>query len=667
MKPSKMKLDVLGRIRNTSVPYGHAFIPLFEAVVNSIHSTEERFGENVGKDGKVDVRIDRVSPEAPLPGMSGRPPIPEIGSITITDNGSGFNDENMESFSTADSTAKAEWGGKGVGRFTWLVVFHKARIESTTVGNGGRLERRSFRFTPSENGIEGYGSQPTAGTIETSVTLDGVQKRYVEALRMGAEAIAERLFEHCFNYFVLGRCPRIRVLDDGTDGPICVEINARMDEVNCGAPVPLLVGGHGLEVLHVERKFTAGRKHEAHLCGNRRVVESFGLTDHCDLSPEPYRNASGENVVHHAFVTGKALDVAVDSTRTRIDLPDGSPLLERAGALDLKTLRQLLGAQVDERLADVLRIEREENFERIETHIRTVQPEYGPLLRKKRDRLERVKWSPDKQRLDESLHRVHQELEAEVRSLQAAVEKRLSHDDTNLAEIAEELERVIFETNEVGQVNLVKYVIKRRAVLKLLAKMVSRYEGTVLEEQIHRTVFPMKKMGDEVALGEHNLWLVDDTLAFYDYLTSDLPMNDNQGVPAESARRPDILAVKRGEPYDHVAIVEFKRPERSDSNPVQQLVEYAQLLRKGGKVDVDNIPLPPIDISVRIDGFAVVSLTAGMRNRLELSDLQPVPREERWHGHHKNLNLSYEVLDFRAFIRRAEQRNRTFFLKLGLL
>ena len=37
--PPVMGIDVPGRVRNTGVPYGHAFLPVFEAVVNSIHAT----------------------------------------------------------------------------------------------------------------------------------------------------------------------------------------------------------------------------------------------------------------------------------------------------------------------------------------------------------------------------------------------------------------------------------------------------------------------------------------------------------------------------------------------------------------------------------------------------------------------------------------------------
>lgn len=62
-----MKFDVVGRVRNTSVPLQHAFLPLFEAVVNSIHATEERFGTRVASRGKVRVKIERL-PQQALPG-----------------------------------------------------------------------------------------------------------------------------------------------------------------------------------------------------------------------------------------------------------------------------------------------------------------------------------------------------------------------------------------------------------------------------------------------------------------------------------------------------------------------------------------------------------------------------------------------------------------------
>lgn len=53
-----------------------------------------------------------------------------ISSFEIIDNGVGFNEENLNSFMESDSTYKAAIGGKGVGRFSWLIAFEKADIES---------------------------------------------------------------------------------------------------------------------------------------------------------------------------------------------------------------------------------------------------------------------------------------------------------------------------------------------------------------------------------------------------------------------------------------------------------------------------------------------------------------------------------------------------------
>ena len=666
--PPIMGIDVLGRIGNTSVPHGHAFLPLFEAVVNSIHATEDRFGQAVAKDGWVDVCVERLPPEATLPGMGGRPQVQGIASITVTDNGCGFTDANIESFAKADSTAKAERGGKGVGRFTWLVVFSEARIESTVEQGGGGRETRTFRFVPTRAGIEDYKSEPTRDSFATRVTLKGVQKRYAEALRMGPDAIADRIFEHCFNYFVLGRCPKVTLTEEGPDGPIRVTVNAKLQEVECSQPVPLSVGEHALEVTHVERKYTTGRKHEAHLCANQRVVESFSLTEYCELRPEPYRNALGENVVHHAFVSGKALDDAVDATRTRIDLPDGAPLLERAGALDLKTLRQQLGEHVGVRLADVLRAEREDNFQRVQNHIRAVQPEYRHLLTHLPEALERIPWTDDEAKLDERLHRVEQEWNLEVRRRQRAVEDKLADEGAPPDVLAQELERVISEVNEQGQANLVRYVAKRRAVLQLLLKMISAKSGPAREEHVHRLVFPLRKTADEITYDDHNLWLVDDTLSFYDFVSSDKRLAQLPEAPSDSPRRPDLLAFKTGDPYQHVAIVEFKRPDRDDDNPVQQLVDYAMLLRDGGAKDAQGITMTGVPKSVRIDAYAVCTLTPEMEQAIRRGpcDMQKVAEEGRWYGSKVTENLWIEVLDFRAFIRRAQQRNQAFFTKLGL-
>ena len=57
-------------------------------------------------------------------------PLGKISGFTITDNGSGFTDDNMDSFNTTFSQYKESRGGKGLGRFLYLKAFEQAQVSS---------------------------------------------------------------------------------------------------------------------------------------------------------------------------------------------------------------------------------------------------------------------------------------------------------------------------------------------------------------------------------------------------------------------------------------------------------------------------------------------------------------------------------------------------------
>ena len=661
-----MKVDILGYVRATPVPTSHAFLPVFEAVVNAIHSTEDRFGDEVDAKGKVEVVIHRV-PQGDLLAGAGRPAVQGITSIEVIDNGLGFNAANLTSFETAYSTAKAARGGKGVGRFSWLVVFKEAAIDSIYDESSHRWHRK-FAFRQSRTGIEQHTNDETrgAGDLRTVVHLHSVQDKYVDALRRGIDVIAERLFEHCFPYFVLGRCPTVVIHDVGADGTESLTVNERRNELALFHPVDVTIGHHVLRLQHVQQAYKGDRKHEAHLCANKRQVQAFPLAQVSELGNEPIRDDQGQAVVHHVFVSGSVLDESVDSARTRLVIPDDDPLFAATGALDMKSLKAAIGAHVNEHLAPVLQAERAENLRMIERHIRTEQPEYRHLLNKRPEDLGKIRYTDNPRQLDESLYRVQQTHEAEVRRKQADVEQRLEKEGADPDVLADELQKVIAEINEAGQANLVRYVAKRRAVLKFVRTLLGK---NALEAHIHKVIFPMRKNADEVEYDDHNLWLVDDMISFYEFVASDQSFTRMDPVPVESLRRPDLLAFKTGDPpFQHIALLELKRPERADDNPVEQLVDYAVKLREGGAKDVHDRTLPGIPKSVRIDAFALATLTPELEKKLRTGpgNMEKVDGDWRWVGGMPAENLTIEVLDFQAFVSRAEKRNRAFFTKLGL-
>ena len=114
-------IDLVGRVKNFDLPKNQPLIPLYEAVVNSIYAIQER-QQKEEFDGRIEVEIIREPQEvAKIEGIDRS--INEIIGFRVIDNGIGLDDNNMKSFLQSDSTYRADKGGKGVGRFSWLKAF----------------------------------------------------------------------------------------------------------------------------------------------------------------------------------------------------------------------------------------------------------------------------------------------------------------------------------------------------------------------------------------------------------------------------------------------------------------------------------------------------------------------------------------------------------------
>lgn len=667
-----MTVDVPGRIRNVNIATKHGLLPLFEAVVNSIHAIQDEYGIQAPELGEITVVLNRVR-DPVLTGISGRVPAARIWSITVEDNGSGFNDRNWGSFLTADSPAKLDRGGKGIGRFTWLKVFEEARVRSV-FRDGAEFRERVFRFVPRPTAIENLReSTPSLekAKLRTEIELYGVLPRFHVALRKSLDHVVARLFEHCFPYLVLGGCPSIKVCERTGDGAPseCVLLSSRLADLTLNDTESIQIGDHTLQVRHVQQK-GYGLKHKAHLCGNNRVVKSLSLAEISELTPEPLVLASGP-AVHQVFVTGPALDESVDSSRTGFDFAtddddDDPDLLSTSNELHMRNLKLAIGDVVNNKLADLLAAESARNLELIRKHIKTVQPEYGSLMQRAPHLLRKIRYVENTEQMDVELYKASQALEVEARRRQSRTLARIQAGE-DVEQVVEELQVVAADALASGQTNLMRYVIKRRTTLEILSGLISSYGGQAMEKEVHSLVFPMKTDNDSVGLFDHNLWLLDDALAFYEFVASDQAFSEIDVAPASSRRRPDILAFKTGDPFQHVALIELKRPDRND-NPVTQLVDQAGLLRDGGKKDIKGRTMPKLPLSVRIDGFAVCTLSEKLTKAMRRGpgEMKEAEGQARWYGAVADLNLTIEVLDYSAFFRRAVQRNHPFFVQLNL-
>ena len=109
-----MLFDVQGQLNSMNLAESKALWPLFEAVVNSIQAIEE----SPNKDsGKITILAEREPSTQEQLSQGQKRILEKFESFTITDNGTGFNKANYESFQTAYSTLKLKKGCKGkIGR-----------------------------------------------------------------------------------------------------------------------------------------------------------------------------------------------------------------------------------------------------------------------------------------------------------------------------------------------------------------------------------------------------------------------------------------------------------------------------------------------------------------------------------------------------------------------
>ena len=116
-----------GRLRNTDLPISKCLYPIFEAVVNSIYAIDDRLASDksfISTDAKNKLKLNRAEKSDLFGGKT------EILSISIEDNGIGFNDDNFKSFCELDSMYRASRGCKGIGRLLWLKCFESVEIDS---------------------------------------------------------------------------------------------------------------------------------------------------------------------------------------------------------------------------------------------------------------------------------------------------------------------------------------------------------------------------------------------------------------------------------------------------------------------------------------------------------------------------------------------------------
>ncbi len=685
-----MDTFLLGRLRNTPLPRSHGLLPLFEAVVNSIHSIAAANEEAVkqGKEireGRITIKIRRT-PQVQLAlddgsNKRGAPPLNSIESFEVIDNGIGFTDDNLNSFRRLDSDWKAKQGCRGVGRLLWLKAFTSAYIQSTYIDISKQKMRRVFEFL-AEKGIANLNESAAASQaeIETSVTLQGFYKSYREKVPKSARAIANGLLEHCLWYYVReGSSPKIKIIDEEEN----IDLDDLYDEYmySSATKETLFLNDNSFDLTHIKLKIGAAKQPFIAWCAASRLVEEEPLVGKIAGLHGRLREEGGD-FIYACYVTSPFLDAHVRPERFGFDIEDDPEDLFADQNINLTQMKSAVKNASERYLATFLEENKMAGKERVESFVAKRAPRYRPMLSRLGHEVFSVDPEISDKDLDVFLHKQLSDLEGSMLSEGHAIVNAIASESPE--QYRARLDGYLEKVDTIKQSDLASYVFHRKVVLDIFEQAIQRDESGKYrrEDLIHELIVPMRKTSNEIRLESCNLWLIDERLAFHDFLASDKPLSSYPITTSNEKKEPDICAlnvfdepilVNDGQrlPLASIVVVEIKRPMRNDAragedkDPIEQALGYLERIRDGGAKTSGGRQIPG---SENIPGFcyAICDITPSVERRCKLLNLSVTSDHLGYFGYNPNYKSYIEVVSFDRLLNSAKERNRAFFDKLGL-
>ena len=672
-----LNTSLKGRLRNTNLPLTNVLFPLFEAVVNSIHSIDTilKHGKISSMlDGVITIKILRSTQTTSFADVK-----PDIIGFEIIDNGIGFNTDNFISFQTLDTEFKIDLGCRGVGRLLWLKAFNKVTVKSI-YEEKGNIFTRSFDFN-AENDIYNEEVNKTPNTkLETSIKLLDIHKNYSKYLRKTAGAISRDLLEHCLWYFIRnGGAPEIFIDDSGDRISLQKEYDSLM--INASDRTSFIIKTRTFEITHVKLKSSLQNKHSIIYSAADRVVKEDSLQGKIP-GLFGYLNDGAENFAYMCILTSDYLTEKVNPERVGFNISETVEGMFAEDEISFTEIRNNAMKIITEYLDQYLTDNKIIGIKRLTDFIDSKAPRYRPILGRLTDNDKIVDPSISDKDLDIKLHSHLMAFESQL--LEEGHDLMVPNEIENKEDYSKRIDDYLSKASDLKRSDLANYVAHRKVILDLLRKAIKKgSDGKYSKEDVlHKLIMPMQTVSNALKFEDSNLWLVDERLAFHNFLASDKTLTSIPITNSDSTKEPDLLGlsvydnpllVNNGDnlPLASITVVEIKRPMRNDAkageekDPIEQALGYLKRVRNGAVTTEAGRPIPN---SEQIPGFCYVicDLTPTIKDRCALFNLKITSDKLGYFGYNDNYNAYIEVISFDRLLNMASERNKAFFDKLGL-
>lgn len=559
-----MDLPVKNIVSEIDLKKSDAFLPLFECVVNSIISLKQTKDIDKNKK-KIQIKVSRGE----LPGKQLFENFKTINSIRVIDNGEGFTELNLSSFKTAYSRKNKEFGCKGIGRFTILAAYEKILIQSNYNENAN-WRYRELVFDLNEEVKE---TKSESSAIEERKTVVEFSDCYNELIRdstaISVKEIAEKIMEHCLVYYLCDDLPKIEILEE--DGSDIAVVNELYTSLSKESEKDFIAGNACFSSFITKSEKTNNRKnHYIHYCANSRVVgnsKSLGRVN--SLFAYPIIE-NGKSYFLDVYVISDHLNKKVYSSRNGFAIPqEKENEMFNKDELTFQEIEEALAIKLEEGYNSFVKETKDKNIKEVTEYIVNHAPKYRRYLQRP-EILNSIPPNLSDDKKDEFLYKISiQERKSIDNKIQKFIEQKEVGEDS-----IEELKKELIEKTAFDADSLADYMFRRKSVIDIFKKFLDadqtgKYK---LEEDIHNLIFPMGITNKGTSYESHNLWLLDERFAIYDFIGSDTPITTIS--QKKSKLEVDILMVDKPLMFNNpisfgaessgeissMVIFEFKRP-----------------------------------------------------------------------------------------------------------
>ncbi len=668
-----------------------ALQPVFECFTNALEAIKIKQKSNADYKGEILIKIYASETTAQST---------EFNSLSITDNGIGFNDEEFKRFNTFKLTDKG-FKNLGSGRIQYVHYFDSTTIESVFEQDGKYFERE-FVISKKENFLKEnaivkhrHCKETDVSNTETTVSFSSLLENSGIYNDLNEQTLKEKLLERYIHYFCYnkGKLPKIKIefyVQSKLEGESSIS-QTDIPSIDKTQSIPLQYskkGSAGIEKIDKTEDFTIDafkvsknllKENKLNLVSKGEVIEESNVN---------LENLAGsDNVKGNKYlflVSSNYIDERDTNLRGVLNIPNKD------------SFEKDLFANQEEILIEDIQKE-------VNKTIDTMYPEIEEVKQKHQDDFSRLKEmflldDETAKSINISINDSESDIlkkfyEAEAKK-QASIDAEIKESIDNLDrldtrspnyehELEKEINRLVKVIPMQNKKTLTHYVARRKLVLDLLDKILARQLQVQQQKEnydealIHNLLFQKASTNTE----NSDLWIINEDFIYFKgssekqlskleidgervfkdnfseeeerYLTS---LGENRKI-----KRPDVLLFPE---EGKCIIIEFKAPHVNASDHLTQIDTYANLIRNYTEDKFQITTFYGYLLGESIETRDVRGAVSTFEESYQFDYLFRPSAKVVGFDDRKDGSIYTEVIKYSTLLERAKQRNKIFVDKL---